>query len=112
MKDLHIDIEELMTFRSVKDELTVHYDTVLLRNDKIVMPKSLRAHAIKLGHEGHQGVVRTKSYIRSKVWFPNLNTEIESAIQGCIACQANTKEQRPREPLRMTSSGTTYTSLS
>ena len=62
---------------------------------------ALRAHAIKLGHEGHQGVVRTKSYIRSKVWFPNLNTEIESAIQGCIACQANSREPRPREPLKM-----------
>ena len=65
------------------------------------MPTSLRAKAIKLGHEGHQGVVRTKSYVRSKVWFPNLNAEIETAIQGCLACQANTKESRSREPLGM-----------
>ncbi|XP_052806251.1 uncharacterized protein K02A2.6-like [Mya arenaria] len=101
LSDLKINKEELSALRSVKDELSVHCGTVLLRNDKIVMPKSLRAQAIKLGHEGHQGVVRTKSYIRSKVWFPNLNTDIETAIKGCLACQANTKEPRSREPLRM-----------
>lgn len=96
-----IDKEELQALKSVKDELTVYSGTVLLRNDKIVMPKSLRAQAIKLGHEGHQGIVKTKSYIRSKVWFPNLNEHIETAIQGCLACQASTKERAPREPLRM-----------
>ncbi|XP_052780716.1 uncharacterized protein K02A2.6-like [Mya arenaria] len=101
LSDLKINKEELSALRSVKDELSVHCGTVLLRNDKIVMPKSLRAQAIKLGHEGHQGVVRTKSYIRSKVWFPNLNADIETAIKGCLACQANTKEPRSREPLRM-----------
>jgi len=101
MSDPDLDMEELLSYKSVKDELTVHSETVLLRNDNIVMPKSLRAQAIKLGHEGHQGIVRTKSYIRSKVWFPNLNAEIETAIRGCMACQANTPNDRPREPLKM-----------
>ena len=100
-----IDLEDLLSLRNIKDELTVHCDTVLLRNNKIVMPKSLRSKAIKLGHEGHQGLSRTKSFIRSKVWFPNLNAEVEKAIQGCMACQANTKEVKPREPLRMWSIG-------
>ena len=101
LTDREIDLEELLSFRSVKDELTVYCETVLLRNDKIVMPKSLRSKAIKLGHEGHQGMTRTKSYVRSKVWFPNLNAEIEAAIQNCMSCQANTREPRSREPLKM-----------
>ena len=42
-----IDLEDLLSLRNVKDELTVHCDTVLLRNNKIVMPKSLRSKAIK-----------------------------------------------------------------
>jgi hypothetical protein len=99
--DFKIEMEELAVLRSVKDELTVHKDTVLLRNDKLVIPKTFRNRAIKLGHEGHQGIVKTKSYIRSKVWFPNMNAEIEKAIQKCLACQANSREQRPREPLKM-----------
>ena len=101
VKDPDIDIEELLSYRNVRDELTVHCDTVLLRNDKIVMPKLLRPKAIKLAHEGHQGITRTKSYIRSKVWFPNMNEGVETAIHGCLACQANTKERSPREPLKM-----------
>lgn len=94
-------MEELAVLRSVKDELTVHNDMVLLRNDKLVIPKTLRNRAIKLGHEGHQGIVKNKSYIRSKVWFPNMNAEIETAIQKCLACQVNSREPRPREPLKM-----------
>ena len=50
------DLEDLLSLRYIKDELTVHCDTVLLRNNKIVMPKLLRSKAIKLGHEGHQGL--------------------------------------------------------
>ena len=86
-----------MSLRNIKEEHTVHCDTVLMRNK----PKSVRSNAIKLGHEGHQGLLRTKSFIRSKVLFPNLNAEIEKAIQGYMACQANTKEVKTREPLRM-----------
>lgn len=58
--DPEIDIEELPVFRSVKVELIVHNKTVLLRNDKLIIPKALGDHAIKLGN---QGVVKTKSYI-------------------------------------------------
>lgn len=71
-----------------------------MKNDKIVIPKSLREKAIKLSNEGHQGIVKTKSYIRSKVYFPNMNAKIEAAIQKCLPCQANTAELRPREPLK------------
>ncbi|XP_060569033.1 uncharacterized protein K02A2.6-like [Ruditapes philippinarum] len=101
LNDPEIDKEELSSFRSIKDELTVYNETLLMKNDKLVIPKSLREKAIKLGHEGHQGIVKTKSYIRSKVYFPNMNSEIEAAIQKCLACQSNSNEQGPREPFRM-----------
>lgn len=101
LNDPEIDKEELLSLRSIKDELTVYNETLLMKNDKLVIPKSLREKAIKLGHEGHQGIVKIKSYIRSKVYFPNMNSEIESAIQKCLACQSNSNEPRPREPLRM-----------
>lgn len=35
------------------------------------------------------------------MWFPNLNEQIETAIRGCLACQANTSEHRNKEPLKM-----------
>ncbi|XP_068687747.1 uncharacterized protein [Montipora foliosa] len=42
---------------------------VVLRGGRIVMPESLWKQTIVLAHEGHQGMVRTKSRLREKVWW-------------------------------------------
>lgn len=100
LNDENIDMEELTSLRSVKDELTVHSDNILLRDKRIVLPKTLRDRAVQIAHEGHQGITRTKSFLRSKVWFPNLSDRVERAIKGCVACQ--TLSRGPNmEPLKM-----------
>jgi hypothetical protein len=69
-KDTGIDIRELKLLRNVKDELTVSNDkNIILRDTRIVIPKSLRADAIRLAHVGHQGIVKTKSLMREKVYL-------------------------------------------
>lgn len=99
--DEDIDILELSTLRSIRDELTVHTDNILLRGNRIVIPRNLRNRAIRIAHEGHQGITKTKSFIRSKVWFPNINEEVERIIGKCVACQAMGKPVIHREPLKM-----------
>ena len=64
------------------------------------MPMSLQARAVQLAHEGHQGTSKTKALIRSKVWFPGLDTAVDHAVRRCIPCQANTTRQHT-EPLNM-----------
>ena len=46
-------------YRAVKDELWI-FGQLVMRGDRVVMPQSLWEHIIKLAHEGHQGMVRTK----------------------------------------------------
>ena len=60
---------------------------LIMRGNQIVMPKRLRGHTIKLCHEGHLGIVKTKQLLRSKVWFPGIDREVEAEIAGCIPCQ-------------------------
>lgn len=96
-----IDIEELKALKSIRDELTVHSDNILLKDDKIVLPRELRKQAVDIAHEGHQGMSRTKSYLRSKVWFPNLNEMVESCVKECPACQIVTQGPKTIEPLKM-----------
>ena len=100
VKDPEIDIEELQAYRSVRDELSVHTDNILLRDHIIVMPSALRDRAIQIAHEGHQGVTKTKAFIRSKIWFPGLNDRVDTAIRDCAACQCVTPVKQ-MEPLRM-----------
>lgn len=68
MKDLlpesGVNLEELTAIRSVSDELTVHSNNVLLRNNIIVLPQTLRKRAVQVSHEGHQGMAKTKAYLR------------------------------------------------
>ena len=41
---------------------------VVLRGTRIVVPRKLRRRVLNLAHEGHQGIVKTKECLRSKVW--------------------------------------------
>ncbi|CAC5425643.1 unnamed protein product [Mytilus coruscus] len=100
MQDPNLDIQELQQYRSIQDELVVHEDNILLRDNRIVMPTSLRDRAVSLAHEGHQGLTKTKAFIRSKVWFPGINDRVDSLIKDCIACQSVTRSKL-MEPLKM-----------
>jgi hypothetical protein len=73
LNDPTVDIEELQAYRSMQDELAIHCDTVLLREKRIILPKTLKEQAIKIAHEGHRGLAKTKAFLRSKVWFPGIN---------------------------------------
>ena len=53
-------------YKNVAEELSVVKE-VLLRGDKIVMPTSLQNKVVKIAHEDHQGLVKTKQFLRSRV---------------------------------------------
>ncbi|XP_014678409.1 PREDICTED: uncharacterized protein K02A2.6-like [Priapulus caudatus] len=91
-----------MAYLTVKDELAV-FNGLVLRNTRIVLPVSLRQQAIELAHVGHQGVVKTKSLLREKVWFPGIDRLVEDRIKQCLPCQAaTTNNAEGPEPLKMT----------
>ena len=95
--------DELKILRNVKDELTVScQNDVLLRSTRIVIPRKLRPDASSLAHIGHQGLVKTKSLLREKVWFPLLDSLVKKEIHFCIPCQASGCE-KPPQPLCMSS---------
>ncbi|CAB4034836.1 Transposon Ty3-G Gag-Pol poly [Paramuricea clavata] len=60
---------------------------LVLRGDRIVIPQSLREKVLKSAHEGHQGIVKTKSRLRTKVWWPKLDVDAEKMSKSCRGCQ-------------------------
>lgn len=95
-----VDQHALQSFRNVSDELATAEDGIILRGSRIVIPSSLQQRVINIAHEGHQGINRTKSLLREKVWFPGIDRMAAETIKACIACQA-TFDSKPREPLQM-----------
>ena len=99
--DVNIDLAELKLFSKLKHELTLNETShVILRDTRLVMPSSLRQKAIGIAHEGHQGLVKTKRLLRTKIWFPQIDKMVKHMIDKCLPCQATGPDNRP-EPLSM-----------
>lgn len=71
---------------------------ILFRNDRVVIPGSLRKEMLKRIHEGHLGIEKCKKRARDAIWWPGMGAEIEECVQRCEPCQRHRAAQ-PREPL-------------
>ena len=56
-----------------------------------------------MAHEGHQGIVKTKALVRSRIWYPGIDKDVEHEVKSCFACQPTTlrneKESRKMSEL-------------
>ena len=94
-----IDDPDLRSFRNIHTELSC-LDNVVLQGTRLVLPRNLQHRAVNLVHEGHKGIVKTKSLLGEKVWFPGIDKMAEETVKRCISCQATGPDPAP-EPLRM-----------
>ena len=72
-----VDPSTLKIFEKVWNELTSVDGNIVLRGNRIVIPDALQKRVIEQAHEGHQGLVKTRSLLRSKVWFPKMDTAVD-----------------------------------
>jgi len=84
-------------YKTLRDELTC-LGRVILRGSRIVIPEKLRQKVIDIAHEGHQGIVKTKERLRTKVWWPGIDRDTEKRVRSCHACQVVSQPSRP-EPI-------------
>ena len=80
--------EELSPYFLRKLELSV-LDGCLMWGGRVVIPKEGRERILEDLHEAHPGVCRMKSLARSYFWWPKMDSEIETLVQGCHSCQTN-----------------------
>lgn len=74
---------------------------IVMRGTRMLIPKSLRATVLTIGHEGHLGVVSMKQRLRTKVWWPKMEKDVEKFVKLCDACQLVSRPDPP-EPLAST----------
>ena len=81
----------LLPYKGIFNELS-HINGVILRGDRLLIPETelvpgegnLQTQIIDTAHEGHQGEVKTKQLIRTKMWFPSLDRKVKERISSCI----------------------------
>ena len=92
-----VDFKSLQSYSKLSDELSLTQEGLALIGSRIAQPDSLQKRAVELAH---QGINKTKSLFREKVWFPGIYMMVKEHDRGCIPCQA-TFNPRQREPLQM-----------
>ena len=61
---------------------------------RVVVPTSLRKHMMTIAHERHFGIVKCQSRARQVLYWPNINSNIETMVNRCEACQKHRYQQQ------------------
>ena len=86
---------DFQPYEQRKHELSVE-DGCVLWGSRVVIPPAGREAVVRLLHEGHPGISRMKALARGVVWWPGLDSQLESKVKECVACQSSLKSP-PKE---------------
>ena len=86
-------------YKTLRNELTV-LGKLVLRGTSVVIPNSLRDSTVDIAHEGHQGMVKTKERLRTKVWWPNMDKDVERCTRSRHECQIVSQPSTPEPMVR------------
>lgn len=78
--------ESINIYVKLKDKIFCD-DNLLFMDNKIIVPFKLRKEMLKLIHEGHLGIEKTKARARSIFYWPGQASDIESYIKSCQICE-------------------------
>ena len=81
-----------------RDELST-IDGIILKGQKIFVPKSLRPEMLDKVHTGHLGIEKTLNRALEILFWPQMATEIQKKVASCPICTP-TKNSNPREPMK------------
>ena len=87
--NIHTKDPDLAPYKHVFPELSVMRQ-LIMRGEKIVVPRALQEDVVALAHSTHQGSTKTKQFLRARVWFPAMDRMVDEYVQSCIPCQAAT----------------------
>ncbi|XP_014663034.1 PREDICTED: uncharacterized protein K02A2.6-like [Priapulus caudatus] len=71
---------------------------IVMRGTKLVIPVELRQKVTAIAHEGHVGMCGTKLRLRTKVWWPGLDKDVEKFVRACSGFQLVARPTPP-EPV-------------
>ena len=84
-------------YYSYRDELTVQ-DGIVLRRQRLVVPKTLRAKLKSKCHAGHLGINSILRRARDTLYWPGMSTEVREYVETCGVCASMPIKQGP-EPI-------------
>lgn len=68
---------------------------LLFKDNKVILPQSLRSQAMASAHEGHAGEMAMKRVMREYFWWPGMSTAVERYVKNCETCIRLSKKNPP-----------------
>nr|XP_022899872.1 uncharacterized protein K02A2.6-like [Onthophagus taurus] len=88
--------EQLKRYHKYANKLKIEKN-LLVYEDRIIIPKTLRRKSLEAIHKGHQGINKCLGRARETIWWPGIRSHIIEIIQNCEICQ---KDKNPNtEPM-------------
>lgn len=72
---------------------------LLFKNNKLIVPESMRKEMLMKIHEGHQGINKCLNLAREILYWPNMTVDIKNLIEQCQIC-AKFRSANHKEPLQ------------
>ena len=93
------DVEEVKKFNPILDDLSLASNGIILKEERMVLPKSLQDMAIALCHRGaHPGRSGIERRLRYHFFFHGMFEKVKKFVSGCPECLVFV-DKKTKEPL-------------
>ena len=93
----------LQHYWDFKEELAVH-DAVICKNDKVIIPTSLRPFMLKAVHQPDLGITASKRRPQELMYWSGINKDSEKMVKTFEVCNSYQKRQQKERITSLSSS--------
>ena len=95
--DRNMVLPAARSYWQIRNDLFLE-DGLVILEDRVVVPVSLRAKVLKSLHTAHLGIEKTKARARQTVYWPGLTNDIVQLVSECRTCERHSANNF-KEPL-------------
>ncbi|KAE8739912.1 hypothetical protein FOCC_FOCC014576 [Frankliniella occidentalis] len=89
--------EAAKPYWNTRDDIFLE-DNLVIFNDRVIVPPSLRKKMLTRLHSAHLGIDKTRARARQSVYWPGVNNDIGTTVSGCRTCERHSASNKA-EPL-------------
>jgi len=90
----HINCKIAEVFHPIMDRISVTENGLLLKDDQIIIPSTLRQKVIERAHENHMGIGPMTRLLKQHYYFPLMDKLLKEKVKNCLPCLTNVDTTR------------------
>ncbi|XP_060078694.1 uncharacterized protein LOC132558179 [Ylistrum balloti] len=87
----------VLEYWNFRDQVTVN-EGIVMKSQKVVIPRSLRQEMMDKVHSGHMGVDKCLQRARDVIFWPKMSSDITDMVLKCTTCLER-RNSNPKEPI-------------